>query len=291
MELIVGKTAGFCFGVRNAVEKTYEELNKTSNLCCLGELVHNETIIEKLKNSGVTVYNNIEEIPESSNVIIRAHGEAPSVFKKANQKNINLINLTCPKVLKIHELAKDFANNGYYIMLIAEKKHPETIGTIGYCGENSCIIEAIDELDDAIKNYKNSKLEKIAVIAQTTFSLSKFENIVNNLKSKINCEIDVKNTICNATAMRQAETEELSKKVDLMIVIGGKNSANTKRLYEISAKNCKNAILIQNKDDEELKEILKNKYNKIGIMAGASTPKENIDDVVEFIGGIYEYSK
>lgn len=291
MELIVGKTAGFCFGVRNAVEKTYEELNKTSNLCCLGELVHNESIIEKLKNAGVSVYDNIDDIPEASNVIIRAHGENPSVFEKAKQKNINVINLTCPKVLKIHELAKDFANNGYFVMLIAERKHPETIGTIGYCGDNSCIIEAIEELDSAIENYKASKLEKIAVIAQTTFSLSKFNEIVDCLKQKVECEIDIKNTICNATAMRQAETEELSKKVDLMIVIGGKSSANTKRLYEISARNCKNAILIQNKDDEDLKVILKKNYNKIGIMAGASTPKENIDEVVEFIGGIYEYSK
>lgn len=215
------------------------------------------------------------------------------MYDEASKKYINIIDLTCPKVAKIHELAKDFASSEYYIMLIAEKKHPETAGTKGFCGENCTVIENAEDIDLAVQSFKESVLEKIAIIAQTTFSVKKFQNIVEVIKQKVDCEIEIKNTICNATAMRQAETEELSKNVDLMIVIGGKNSANTKRLYDISAKNCKNAILIQNKDDEDLKVAMKNYYDKIGIMAGASTPQESIDEVVEYIknGGKNEHSK
>lgn len=284
MELIIGKTAGFCFGVRNAVDKTYEEINKnTKNLYCLGELVHNGRIVENITKKGVITVNDIYEIPNNSNVIIRAHGVEPSIYDIANEKNLNLIDLTCPKVAMIHKLAKEFVNNKYYIFLIAENNHPETIGTKGFCGKNSTIIEDLEDIDGAIENFNNSSLTKIAILAQTTFSVEKFNNIVNNIKARVNCEMKVENTICNATEMRQAETEELSKKVDLMIVIGGQNSANTKRLYDISSKNCKNAILIQNKDDEVLKEVLKNNFEKIGIMAGASTPKESIDEVIEYI--------
>lgn len=295
MELIVGKTAGFCFGVRNAIDKTYEEINKnTKNLYCLGELVHNEKIVEDITKSGVTTIDKITDVPNNSNVIIRAHGVNPKVYDIAQEKNINIIDLTCPKVAKVHEFAKEFANNNYYIFLIAEKNHPETIGTKGFCGEKSSIIEDLEDIPNAIECFNESNLEKIAIIAQTTFGVDKFKTIVEEIKLKVHCKIDIKNTICNATEFRQAETEELSKKVDLMIIIGGKHSANTKRLYDISAKNCAQSILIQNKDDNDLIKALENKFDKIGIMAGASTPEESINEVVEYIriiGGINEFSK
>ena len=171
-------------------------------------------------------------------------------------------------------------------MLIAEKKHPETIGTKGFCGKNSSIIENIEDVEIAIQCFKESKLSNIAIIAQTTFSVEKFNTIVENIKEKLDCNIEIKNTICNATAVRQQETEELSKKVELMIVIGGKNSANTKRLYDICCRNCKNSILIQNKNDDDLINAMKNKYETIGIMAGASTPEESINEVIEYIKNI-----
>ena len=245
MELIIGKTAGFCFGVRNAVDKTYEEINNnTKDLYCLGELVHNEKIVEDITKKGVITVESISEIPNNSSVIIRAHGVEPSTYNIAKEKNLKIIDLTCPKVARVHELAEEFANDGYYIMLIAEKEHAETIGTKGFCKKNSTIVENIEDVETAIKDFEASNLNKIAIISQTTFSVEKFDTIVQNIKSRVNCKVEVKNTICNATEMRQAETEELSKKVDLMISIGGKNSANTKRLYDISAKNCENAILI-----------------------------------------------
>lgn len=295
MELIIGKTAGFCFGVRNAVDKTYEQLkSNTQNLYCLGELVHNEKIVSDLDKNGVTTIDNIEDIPNNSNVIIRAHGVEPKVYDVAKEKNISIIDLTCPKVAKIHEIANEFAKNGYYIMLTAENKHPETIGTKGFCGKNCTILENVEDIEGAIESFKKSNLSKILIVSQTTFSMEKFDSIVNKIKENINCKIEIKNTICNATAMRQAETEELSKQVDLMIIIGGKNSANTKRLYDIACKNCNSAILIQNKDDKDFKETMKNKFNKIGIMAGASTPQESVNDVIEYIkdiGGKNEYIK
>lgn len=293
MELIIGKTAGFCFGVRNAVDKTYEEINNnTKNLYCLGELVHNEKIVDDITKKGVITIEDITKVPNNSNVIIRAHGVEPSIYDIAKEKNIKLIDLTCPKVAKVHELAKEFANENYYIMLIAEKRHAETIGTKGFCGEKSSIIENIEDIEIGIRDFEESNSNKIAILAQTTFSVEKFKKIVKNIKSRVDCKVEVKNTICNATEMRQAETEDLSKKVDLMIIIGGKNSANTKRLYDISTKNCKNAILIQNKDDLSLREALKNDFERIGIMAGASTPKDCIDEVIiQIIGGANEFSK
>lgn len=284
MELIIGKTAGFCFGVKNAINKTYEQINNnTKSLYCLGELVHNERIVNNITQKGVVTVEDILEIPNNSNVIIRAHGVEARVYDIAREKNINIIDLTCPKVSKIHELAKNFASKEYYIFLIAEKKHPETLGTKSFCGEKSSVIENLEDIEIAINNFNESNLSKIAIIAQTTFSVEKFKTIVEEIKKKVACQIDIENTICNATEMRQAETEKLSKKVDLMIIIGGKNSANTKRLYDISCNNCKRAILIQNKDDNDLKEALKIKYEKIGVMAGASTPKDCIEEVVEYI--------
>lgn len=283
MELIIGKTAGFCFGVRNAVEKTYEMINEKKKLYCFGELVHNELIIDKLNENGVKTIDDINIIPNDSNVIIRAHGIPPEIYNIAKLKNLKLIDLTCPKVAKIHELAENFSKSLYYIMLIAENNHAETIGTKGFCGSKSSVIENVEDVEIAIDKFKKSGLEKIAIIAQTTFGMEKFEEIVNCIKGKTNCEIEIKNTICNATAMRQKETDELSKIVDLMIIVGGKKSANTKRLYEISIKNCKNVILIQNKDDEDLKKIVKNKFERIGLMAGASTPIESINEVAEYI--------
>lgn len=282
MELIVGKMAGFCAGVRNAVDKTEKELENSKNIFCLGELTHNSVVMNKLISSGLRIIDNIEDGKEK--VIIRAHGVKKEVYKKAKKMGIKLIDLTCPKVLKIHEEAKKHANNGYYIFLIAESTHPETIGTYSFCGENSFIIQNIDEVDEAIEKFGKSNLKDILVISQTTFSVEKFNNIVDKLertidKEKINIIID--KTICDATRLRQEEAIDISKQVDLMIVIGGKNSSNTKKLYEIANKNCKKAILIERK--EELLNLNFSTYEKIGITAGASTPKESIEEVINLL--------
>ena len=281
MKIEIGKTAGFCYGVKRAVEETKKELDKNKRIDCLGELVHNKQVIEKLEKAGMNI---IDEIEQATNkVIIRAHGVPKKTMEKAKTKDIEIIDLTCPKVLKIHEIAEEYAKQGYYIFLLGSKKHPENIGTISYCGKNSSIIENEEEALKELEKFEKSGLKKLLVISQTTYSLEKFyiiEEIIRN-ETKKDVELVIKNTICQATELRQKETEELSKKVNYMIIIGGKNSSNTKKLYEIAKKNCENSICIETKEEINIDEI--KQFEKVGIMAGASTPQESINEVVEKI--------
>ena len=284
MEIIVGKTAGFCFGVANAVNKTKKVLEGEKEIYCLGELVHNKEVTKELENSGVIFINKVEEA--NRNIIIRAHGEPEATYKKIKELKLNLIDLTCPKVMKIHEIAKEYAENGFYILLVGQKEHPETIGTISYCGRNSAIIEKEEDIDKIITKLNGLKTNKILIISQTTFSLEKFKKITGIIKEKLSnvAKIEIKNTICTATKIRQEETYEIAKKVDLMIIIGGKNSSNTEKLYKISKSICKNSLLIENYKELDVNYI--KKFNKIGIMAGASTPQKSITSVVEMLGEI-----
>ena len=281
MEIIIGKTAGFCFGVENAVNKTKEQLNNKRNIFCLGELVHNKQVTEELEKEGIIFVDDISNAKKD--VIIRAHGEKKETYDKAKELDLNIIDLTCPKVTKIHKIAEEYANKGYYILLIGKSNHPEVIGTISYCGENSDIIEDQNEIEQKLEKLYNSKIKKLLIISQTTFSLDKFNKIIllvqENLKEDI--EIEIKKTICDATRLRQEETKELSSKVDAMIIIGGKHSSNTNKLYEIAKANCSNSILIESSTELDKEEIKKHK--KIGIMAGASTPKKSIESVVEML--------
>lgn len=281
MEIILGKTAGFCYGVKNAVTNTEEILKEKKETFCLGELVHNGEVIKRLENMGLKIVDNIED--SSDRVIIRAHGIPKNIYEKAKKMNINVLDYTCPKVLKIHEIAEEYANKGYYIFLFGGKKHPESIGTISFCGQNSYLIETKEEIDEAIQNLINSKIKKLLIIVQTTFSMDKFMEYSNIVKESISDDIDIeiKNTICNATKIRQEETEKISKMVDCMIIIGGKNSSNTKKLYDIANENCINTFIIETKNELNLNQL--DNFNKIGIMAGASTPKDSIDDVINVI--------
>lgn len=279
LEIIVGKLSGFCFGVENAVKKANEIL-EIEPATCLGELVHNRQVIEKLEKKGLHTVEKIDEVPDNSKVIIRAHGIAKEVYEQAQKRNITINDFTCPKVLAIHKIAER-ENKDSYIFLIGDKNHPEIIGTSSFCGKDMDIIQEKEELKTAIENFKKSEKNKLYVIAQTTFSMEKFEDYAKYISNKLK-EYDVKinNTICDSTRLRQEEVEEISKAVDYVIIVGGKNSANTQKLYNIAIKNCP-SIHIQTKDDLNIEEI--KKYNKIGISAGASTPKESIDEVVEML--------
>ena len=279
MEIIIGKTSGFCGGVLNAISKTEQELEKQKGeiVYCLGELVHNKQVVEKLENKGLKTINDIEEA--KGETIIRAHGIAKEVYDRANEKGIKLIDLTCPKVLKIHNMAKEYAQNGYFILLIGVQEHPETIGTISFCGEKSYLIRNEEDINEAIDKIRQSTIKKVFIIVQTTYSLQKFNEIVEKLKVNLNAEYEiiVQNTICSATKLRQEETEELSKKVDTIIIVGGKNSSNTKKLYDVAKVNCKNTLLVETVKDLEIEKIKDSKT--IGIMAGASTPNESVEDI------------
>ncbi len=278
MKIIIGKTSGFCGGVQNAVIKTEKELNNNkSDIYCLGEIVHNKQVIENLKRQGLKVIENIEDA--KGKTIIRAHGVPKEIYNKAKEQNIELVDLTCPKVVKIHDIAEEYANKGYFVILVGVEEHPETIGTISFCGNDHYLIRNINDIKFAIEKIKNSGIKKVLVISQTTYSLAKFNNIIEKLKENLgnDYELEIKNTICSATKMRQEETEELSKIVDFMIIVGGKNSSNTKKLYEISKTNCSNVILVETADEINFDNI--KKYETIGIMAGASTPKESVEEI------------
>ena len=241
MEIIVGKTAGFCYGVKRAVEGAIEETENKEEVYCLGEIVHNKEVVKKLKQKGIKQIEKIEEA--TGKTIIRAHGIAKEIYEKAKEMNIEIKDLTCPKVLQIHKIAEDFQKEGYYIFLFGNKNHPENIGTISYCGNKYYVIEDLERLPEALKKLEESQVKKLAVIAQTTYNLEKFETGTKEIERLLEdkgIKIDIVNTICHATESRQKETEEISKNVDFMIIIGGKNSSNTQKLYEITKKYCRN---------------------------------------------------
>lgn len=289
MEVILGKLAGFCNGVRNAVEKTEELLKNRDKIYCLGELVHNKQVIKDLENDGLIIVDDLNEVPNNSEVIFRAHGVTKSVYQLAKEKNLTVYDYSCVRVIKLHEDVENMNNNGYYIFLFGDNNHPEVIGTKSFANsEEITVLKDLKEVDSAINNLKKSNLNKLYICAQTTFSLKKFDELVSIIEEKLeknnnddNIEIKINKSICEATEIRQMETENLAREVDFMVIIGGKNSSNTVKLYEISSKNCKDAIHIETK--KELENIDFSKVSKVGVMAGASTPKKSIDEVIEYL--------
>ena len=283
-KIVIGKTAGFCYGVKRAVEGAENEIKNTKGpVYCLGEIVHNKQVVEDLKNKGITFVEDINEA--NGTTIIRAHGISKEIYENAKQENIELKDYTCPNVLRIHKIAEEYAEKGYFIFLCGSKKHPENLGTISHCPENSYIIEKEDDTFKALEKLEKSGIKKLLVISQTTYSLEKFyiirEIIENELPRNIN--LVIKNTICATTEQRQMETKELSKKVDIMIIIGGKNSSNTKKLYEVALENCSKTVCIENFEElENVQNEIKD-AKKVGIMAGASTPQKSIEEVIKYL--------
>lgn len=289
MEIILGKTAGFCYGVKRAVDGSLGEIknNKDEKIYCLGELVHNKQVVEDLKEQGIEFIDTLDEVnQEKVKIIIRAHGVEQKIYEMAKMKNIELIDYTCPNVIKIHKIAEEYQTKGYYIFLIGAKKHPEVIGIMSCCGENFSVIEDENDVEYAIINLEKSNIKNLLIIEQTTYNTKKFDIILDMIKEKINSNINlvIKNTICLATEVRQKEVNEISSKVEAMIIIGGKNSSNTKKLYEIALKNCKNTICIET--EQEIEDNFIKCIEKIGIMAGASTPQSSIEKVVNKIKAV-----
>lgn len=283
MKVVCGKLCGFCAGVNYTINKALEILNTNEKIYCLGKIVHNEIVIKKLEDKGMITVDSIDDIPNNSKVIFRAHGEAKETYDKAKLKNIEIIDLTCGKI-KIIRKKIEKEKDKSFILIIGKKDHPEIIGNFSYSGKNSSVIENINDISSAYEQYKKTHLKNIYIISQTTFSSQKFDELVKVIKTTFidnNINIIIDKTICDATEKRQQEAYELSKNVDLMIIIGGKNSANTKELAKISEKNCSDYILIQNVDD--LKNISFFNKNTVGVISGASTSKETVDEVVEYL--------
>ena len=278
MEVIVGKLAGFCAGVENAINKANKILDEKV-VYCLGEIVHNKQVIEQLENKGMITVGNIEDIPDGETVIFRAHGEAKKVYNRAKEKGLEIIDLTCANVKRIHDKVEKESEN-FFIIILGKKNHPEVIRTKGFAGENSFVIESEDDILDAYMEYEKTNIGNVYVVAQTTFSSSYFDKLAKEVETNfIEADVVIDKTICMATEQRQKETEEMSKIFHTMVIIGGKNSSNTKELVKIAEKNCKKVYSVQTIED--LKEFDFDNTQKIGIMAGASTPKFIIDEIVE----------
>lgn len=287
MEIIIGKNAGFCYGVERAVNKTIEEAKK-DKVFCLGEIVHNQNVINYLKEQGLRLIDNIEET--SGKTIIRAHGVPKTVYQKAKDMNITLVDLTCPSVLKIHKIAEQYSKKDYFIIITGKYNHPEIIGIESCCGSKYKIIGEKEEIPNLLKQIQDEN--KILLISQTTYSSKKFDDIVKILRQNIKSDVifEIKKTICPSTEIRQKETEEIAKKVDLMIIIGDKKSSNTNKLYEISCKFCNNVLFIADYTQLDMKKI--QDVQKVGIMAGASTPKEDIIAVKQkILNTIYKFKE
>lgn len=278
MKVIVGKTAGFCYGVGRAVAGAKEELKKSDTVYCLGDIVHNENVIKSLK--GLKIIDDIKKA--KGKAIIRAHGVAKEVYQEAENLGIELIDLTCPGVIKVHKIAEEYCRKGFFIILMGKTNHPEIIGTKSLCGENVSIIDKENDVEQAIKKIELSNINNILITAQTTYNSRIFDEFVNKIKAKLaNKNIEVKKTICNDTESKEHETEAIAKKVDLMIIIGGKTSANSNKLYDIASKFCKNTIFVSSAREININKL--DDVNLVGIMAGASTSDEDIEKVKEKI--------
>ena len=279
MQIIVGKYSGFCKGVSITYQKALEELKK-GPIYCLGKIIHNELVTESLEKMKMITINSIKEVDNNSRVIFRAHGEPKKTYDYAKEHNIEIVDLTCPKVKLIHEKVSSEKDNSF-IIIIGKKEHPEIIGTSGFA-KDYIIVETEEDLKEIEKIVKNSEKRKIYSISQTTFSSKKFDIFVEKITKNLNSyEIKIDKSICNATEKRQEECEEISKKASTMIVIGSKNSSNTRELYDISNKNCQNVYFVEKVED--LNNLKYNENDIIGIVAGASTPKFLIDEIVENI--------
>ena len=275
MEIKVAKNAGFCFGVKRAVELVNKLSSEGKPVYTYGEIIHNENVVKELESKGVQVVNDLDELRnlKKGTLVIRSHGIPKADYDKLSKLGVEYEDATCPFVTKIHKLARQYSeDSNNKIVIIGSKHHPEVIGIRGWCLTEPVIFENIDE----VENYSENSDKKHIILAQTTFNLNKFQDIVEIFKKKRYYSI-VLNTICNATSTRQTETEQLAKEADAMIVVGGKHSSNTQKLYNICIKNCVDTYYIQTPDDLDIGKL--RLFRCVGITAGASTPNNIIEEV------------
>lgn len=275
MEVIVAKTAGFCFGVKRAVDQVYEQLKrKDKSIYTYGPIIHNEEVVRDLEEKGVKVIETEEELSALRNavVVIRSHGVEKQIYDLMKKNGIEIVDATCPFVKKIHKIAREQSAAGRRLIIIGNEKHPEVKGIKGWGNDNTLVVETPEQ----VETLPLIEGEKLCIVSQTTFNYKNFQELVEKISEK-RYDILVLNTICNATQERQVEAKRIASKVDAMIVIGGKNSSNTQKLYEICRKECKNTYYIQTLGD--LDPDCVNSVRSVGITAGASTPNYIIEEV------------
>lgn len=275
MKITVAKSAGFCFGVQRAVDSVYKELEENSGkIYTFGPIIHNEQVVEDLNKKGIEVIDTVEQLKEikEGTVVIRSHGVAKEIYDILEQQKLKMVDATCPFVKKIHNIVLDESNNGKTIIIIGNDNHPEVEGIKGWVNGEVIVINK----EEQIEKLSLPEQTKACIVSQTTFNHNKFKYLVEIIRKK-GYDITVVNTICNATHVRQVEAQKISSKVDGMIVIGGKNSSNTQKLYDICRNECENTFYVQTVKDLNLHEL--KSLKSIGITAGASTPKNIIEEV------------
>ena len=276
MEIILAKSAGFCFGVQRAVDMAYEQAGHRE-VYTFGPIIHNEEVIEDLKSKGVNIIEDLDELEGKSDctVVIRSHGVEKKVYDDLNSRGIHVVDATCPFVKKIHNIVKNDSEAGRVIIIVGDPNHQEVKGIVGWCSGEVHVVDSEEGVLSLIDVLSDESRE-ISVVSQTTFNLNKFNNIVDIIRNKL-YNVNVYETICNATAVRQKEAKEIASRVDAMIVIGGRNSSNTQKLYDISKKECENTYYIQTLVDLDLTTF--ESVSRVGITAGASTPNNIIKEV------------
>ena len=275
MEITVEQIAGYCGGVKRAVDSVYKELEENSGkIYTFGPIIHNEQVVEDLNKKGIEVIDTVEQLKEikEGTVVIRSHGVAKEIYDILEQQKLKMVDATCPFVKKIHNIVLDESNNGKTIIIIGNDNHPEVEGIKGWVNGEVIVINK----EEQIEKLSLPEQTKACIVSQTTFNHNKFKYLVEIIRKK-GYDITVVNTICNATHVRQVEAQKISSKVDGMIVIGGKNSSNTQKLYDICRNECENTFYVQTVKDLNLHEL--KSLKSIGITAGASTPKNIIEEV------------
>ena len=280
MEVRLAKSAGFCFGVKKAMEKVYAQIENSDGkkIYTYGPIIHNEEVVKELAGKGVEVIDSLEELQtkEKGILVIRSHGVAKKVSDKMEEAGFTVIDATCPFVKRIHNIVQKESAEGKKIVIVGNPGHPEVEGIKGWCAKEASIIETSDEAEA----FEADDNQKICIVSQTTFNYNKFKDIVE-IFEKRGYDINVVNTICNATQERQTEAGEIARVADAMIVIGGTHSSNSKKLYEICKGECDNTHFIQTLDDLHLE--LPKSVRLVGITAGASTPNNIIEEVQNYV--------
>ena len=280
MQVTLAKSAGFCFGVKRAVDQVYQEAEHSRMpVYTFGPIIHNETVVKDLEEKGVYAIGGIEELKHLPKgiVVIRSHGVSKEIYEKIETEGFRIVDATCPFVLKIHRFAEDYSKKGYHILIIGNASHPEVEGIKGWSDPaGTTVLQTAEEA----RNFKLPEGENgrpnVCIVSQTTFNYNKFQELVEIIEKK-GYDIIVLNTICNATEERQKEAAEISAKADAMIVIGGSHSSNTQKLFEICKKECENTYYIQTLDDLDPGQF--RSVDNVGITAGASTPNNIIEEV------------
>ena len=279
MEVRLAECAGFCFGVKRAIDTVYDQIETGKNIYTYGPIVHNEEVVKELEQKGVRVIEDEDELPvvqAAGTVIIRAHGVPRATQACMEQSGLECIDATCPFVKRIHRIVEKAGKEGMHVVIAGNPGHPEVEGIMGWCGGPVTVVETEEEAE----RFTPEGERKVCMVSQTTFNYNKFQSIVEIFQKK-GYNDSIVNTICNATEERQRSAQALAAEADVMIVIGGKHSSNSRKLYEICSRECAHTYFIQTLDDLHLE--LPKAVRLVGITAGASTPNNLIEEVQNYV--------